>query len=229
MQIKARETGNNIYTGVQAVKMLPLELVEGVRPFIKIAVRTGPKFESTRNGFLFIPYGENYETWKGRQFLTQFCFGLCRDWIDTESITKEQIKMSEFSPDELLEFIKESLSTINEVITRPSVSEKKYYGVFISDSYYKDGKTYNSSKLFVPSYRDKKEKGGCFEFPLYFPIIHWKPQDTLRDSKDEIILCEAFSAKYQHASIPEIPSETETEEPLPVEVENDIEFDPFAD
>lgn len=228
MQIKPRESNNNIYTGVQPVRMLALELVEGVRPFIKIVVRTGPKFENTRNGFLFIPSGENYETWKGRQFLTQFCFGLCRDWIDTESITKEQIKLAEFTQQELLEFIKESLATINGVITSPTVANKQYYGVFISDSYFKDGKTYNSSKLFVPSYRDKKEKGGCFEFPLYFPIIHWKPQDTLKDSKDEIILCEAFSAKYQHPVINEIPSEGSTDESIPDGITDEIEFDPFA-
>lgn len=207
MKIKGKDDSSQVFTGVQPVKMLPLELVESANPHVKISVKTGQRFEQTKTGFMFFPSRDKYETWKCRQFLTQFCFGLSRDWIDTESITRDQIKVTEFSFDELLDFIRESIETINEVLTNPSVANKKYFAVFIAESYNKEGKSYNTSRLFVPSYKDSKKNGGCFEFPLYFPIIHWKPQDTLRDSEDNIILCEAFSAKYQHVGIPEIPQD----------------------
>lgn len=231
MKIKGKGDNNQVFTGVQAVKMLPLELVESANPHVKISVRTGPKFEQTKTGFLFFPSRDKYETWKCRQFLTQFCFGLSRDWIDTESITRDQIKLTEFSFDELVDFIRESIPTINDVLTNPSVADKKYYAVFIAESYNKDGKTINTSRLFVPSYKDSKKQGGCFEFPLYFPIVHWKPQDTLRDSEDNIILCETFSSKYQHVATPELPLDEPaggglTEPSLSLDNSGE-EFDPF--
>lgn len=226
---KGTSGGSNIPTGVREVKMLPLK-IEGInesKPYVLISVLTGNSFDIIKTARLHFPSEENFESWKGKQFLSQFCFALCGDWIDRDLIKPKDIKESDYSYKELLKLIIESIDSINSVISHNGVKDKKYFAIFVANEYEKDGKLVKTSRLFIPSYKDSTKKGGCFEFPYYFPIIHYKPQDTLLDKEGKKILCETFDKNYlysDNSNVPHMEAHEEEFDPSTLESE---EVDPF--
>jgi len=186
--------------GVQEVKILPLELKDkDTNPYVLISVRVGTDFSVTKTARLQVPTEGTFEVWKGRQFLNQFCFGLCNDWIDRDLLKPKDIKESEYTYKELLELLETSISNINEVISHQSIREKIYYAIFVANQYQKDNKVIQSSRLFIPSYQDHVNKGGCFEYPYFFPFIHFKSQELLLAKNGTPILCDKFKEKYQYS------------------------------